>query len=121
MGGCASRARSPSNVLVILRTGPNTAHSSAGSEALYNGHMANIRRLADEGKLVVAGPLGENAQHYQGIFVLNVASAAEARILLQPDPAIAAGIFEADVYGWYGSAALMQVPSLHRQLERPAQ
>jgi|GEM_PF-3212698 len=57
--------------LVILKTGPNTTADADLTRASFRGHLDNINRLADEGKLIVAGPLGQNARSYRGIFILN--------------------------------------------------
>ncbi len=95
-----------SYVLVILKTGSHTTASQEESALAFRGHMENISRLSDEGKLIVAGPLGRNEQTYRGIFVFDVASVEDARDLVQTDPAVAAGLLEADLYPWYGSAAL---------------
>lgn len=99
-------------VLVMLKTGSNQIKDKAISDSLFRGHMKNINRLADEGKLVVAGPLEANDKNYEGIFILNVKTTEEAKALLDTDPAIHARALEADVYGWYGSAALpMYLPA----------
>ena len=42
-------------VFVILKTGPKTDQTKEESAKLFAGHMANIKRLAAEGKLVLAG------------------------------------------------------------------
>jgi uncharacterized protein YciI len=68
--------------------------------------MSNIKRLVDEGKLIVAGPLGKNENSYRGIFILNLQSIEEAKDLLQTDPAIRENLLDAELYDWYGSAAL---------------
>jgi uncharacterized protein YciI len=68
--------------------------------------MDNIGRLVDEGKLVVAGPLGKNDLTYRGIFILNVKTVEEATELLQSDPAVKDGLLAAELLPWYGSAAL---------------
>src|SRR5690606_32458864 len=75
--------------LVILKTGTNkTTDKSLISES-FRGHMSNINRLANEGKLIVAGPLGKNENNYRGIFILdNIKSMEEANNLLMTDPAI---------------------------------
>ena len=55
---------------------------------------------------MVAGPLGKNDKTYRGIFILNVKTFEEANLLLQTDPTIKEKILEAELYNWYGSAAL---------------
>ncbi|HLT06864.1 MAG TPA: hypothetical protein VK014_05015 [Cyclobacteriaceae bacterium] len=93
--------------LVILKSGSNNTTDQALISESFRGHLDNINRLVEEGKLVVAGPLGKNDNAYRGIFILNnLASADEAAELLQSDPAIANKLLDYDVYLWYGSAAL---------------
>jgi uncharacterized protein len=48
--------------------------------------MKNLKRLADNGSLVIAGPLGKNENNYRGIFILNVGTVEEAQALLATDP-----------------------------------
>jgi uncharacterized protein YciI len=93
-------------VMVILKSGSNKTPDTAVRKQLFQGHMANIRRMAAAGKLVVAGPFEKNAKAYEGIFILNVPTLAEASTLLQTDPAIHAKVLDAELYEWYGSAAL---------------
>jgi|SRR6218665_1059323 len=95
-----------SYVLVMLKTGPAKMDNKAKSDSLFGQHLKNIGRLADEGKLVVAGPLQKNDKSYRGIFILNVKTVEEAKALLNTDAAIKAGLLDAECYGWYGSAAL---------------
>ena len=56
--------------------------------------------------MVVAGPLAKNDQQYRGIFILDVATTEEAAALLETDPAVREELLAADLYSWYGSAAL---------------
>ena len=95
-----------SYVFVILKTGTNTTTDKAFIDSCFSGHMANIVRLVNEGKLIVAGPLGKNDNTYRGIFIFNVSTTEEARELVQSDPAINSKLLDADLYNWYGSAAL---------------
>ena len=95
-------------VLVILKTGPKDA-TIKGKERddIFAGHFANIGRLADEGKLAIAGPFGKNDIQYRGLFIFNVETVEEAQKLTETDPAVKAGIFETVEVPWYGSAALI--------------
>ena len=65
-------------VLVILKSGPVNISDKATTDSLFSGHLQNIRRLANQGKLVVAGPLEKNEKDYRGIFILNVKTIDEA-------------------------------------------
>src|SRR5690554_1544335 len=93
--------------LVILKTGTNTTTDKDLIAKSFRGHMDNINRLVEEGKLVVAGPLGKNENNYRGIFILNnIKSVEEAKELLQTDLAIKNGLLDYQIFTWYGSAAL---------------
>ena len=107
-----------SYIFVILKTGPNKIADKAISDSLFKGHIANINRLADAGKLVVAGPFGKNDLTYRGLFILNVKTVEEAQTLLQTDPAIHAGVFVTDLIPWYGSAALPLYLGFHEKIEK---
>ena len=104
-----------SYVLAILKTGSNATTEKAFIDSCFRGHMSNISRLVDEGKLIVAGPLGKNENYYRGIFILNVSTIEEAEELVQTDPAINSKLLDVDLYGWYGSAAL---PEYLKESER---
>jgi hypothetical protein len=93
--------------LVILKTGTNTTTDKELIAESFRGHMNNINRLVEEGKLIVAGPLGKNDNKYRGIFILNnLKTMEEAKELLQTDLAIKNGILDYEIFTWYGSAAL---------------
>lgn len=96
--------------LVLLRRGPTwTAEKSEESTRLGEGHMANIRAMAEAGTLVIAGPTDvprEQRDAIAGIFIFDVATRAEVDRLLQGDPAIVAGRFVPEVLPWYGPAGL---------------
>ncbi len=91
---------------VILKTGSVVVNDEQEKQALMRGHLDNISRLADEGKLIVAGPFGKNDLTYRGLFILTTPSTEEALSLLKTDPAIAAGVFDIEALPWYGAAAL---------------
>ncbi|MBG9374925.1 hypothetical protein I5907_01660 [Panacibacter sp. DH6] len=105
-------------VLVMLKTGPATIDNKATVDSLFGGHMQNIGRLAKENKLVVAGPLAKNNKNYRGIFILNVDTIEKAKALIDTDPAVHAGLLDADLFGWYGSAALPVYLKTHEKIEK---
>jgi uncharacterized protein YciI len=88
--------------LVLLKRGPAwTPEVTAATTALQEAHMANIRRLWTEHKMVVAGPTEDPTDTLRGIFVLEAASLDEAKALAASDPAIKAGRLAADIYPWW--------------------
>ena len=107
-------------VLCILKTGPKDA-AITGEErkAIFAGHFANIERLADEGKLAVAGPFGKNDKAWRGLYIFNVPTIEEAEKLVQLDPAVRAGVFVPELTPWYGTAAMMVVSETHRRIAKP--
>src|SRR5438067_1409748 len=66
-------------VLGLLRKGPNSGQGTKEEAAqIQEGHMANIRKMAETGKLIVAGPIGDNGD-LRGIFIFNAKSPDEVR------------------------------------------
>jgi len=106
-------------VLCILKTGPKDAEIKGEErKKIFEGHFANITRLADEGKLAVAGPFDDNSKSWRGLYIFNVATIAEAEKLVLLDPAVKAGVFVADLTPWYATAALMVVPETHKRIAK---
>ena len=54
---------------VMLTKGANRSQDSVTAAKLQEGHMANISKLSETGKLLVAGPFMEDA-NWRGIFIL---------------------------------------------------
>ena len=86
--------------LALLTRGAKwTPEVTPATEELQKAHLANILRLAEMKKLVVAGPFGDDGQ-LRGIFVFKVASIDEARALTETDPAVQAGRLAIDLHPW---------------------
>lgn len=92
----------------LLRKGPKwTPGETEETKRIQAGHLANITRLADEGKLVVAGPLAAAAgSDLRGVFVFQVASIEEAQALTASDPAVQAGRLVIELYSFLGTSGL---------------
>ncbi|MBK9450245.1 MAG: hypothetical protein IPN95_12705 [Bacteroidetes bacterium] len=69
-------------------------------DKIQEGHMANISKLAAEGKLLVAGPMGDDTD-LRGIFILDCESVEEAATLVDTDPAVMAGRLRAEYHTWW--------------------
>jgi uncharacterized protein YciI len=107
-------------VLVILKTGPTPKPKGPERDAMFKGHFANIQRLADQGKLALAGPF-DGADGWRGMFIFAVKDIDEAKQLTATDPVIASGEMVAEYHQYYGSAALMQVSETHKRIMKPGQ
>jgi uncharacterized protein YciI len=106
-----------SYVLVILKTGPKKIEDKAERDKIFQGHFANMGRLASEKKLVFGGPL-DGKEGRRGIFVIATPDIEEARRYVGTDPVIISGLMEADYHKLYGSAALMMLNDVHSKIEK---
>ena len=105
-------------VFVLLKTGPTRVPDGTERDEMFKEHFANINRLADAGKLVLAGPF-DGQQGWRGMFVLAVNDVEEARQLVATDPVIQKGEMVAEYHQYFASAALMLVNGLHEKIDRP--
>lgn len=86
--------------LGLLVRGPKfSPEDSPERQKIQAGHMANIQRLADTGKLAAAGPFTDDLD-LRGIFVFRTASMEEALELTNSDPAVQAGRLAIKLYAW---------------------
>lgn len=109
-----------SYVFCILKTGPKDAEITDAKKRseIFSGHMANMKRLGEEGKLALAGPFGKNDRAYRGIFIFNVTTVEEAQKLVETDPVISSGMMIAELTPWYGSAAVLLVNENHKKVAK---
>ena len=103
--------------LVLLTTGTNQDQSNSKNEAFAT-HMQNMNKLTDEGKLILAGPLGKNEGNYRGIFILNTTDVEEAKQFLAADLAIQNKYLKAEYIPYYGSAALSSYLVKHDKIRK---
>ena len=86
--------------LVLLQKGPNRNQDSISAEKIQAAHMGNIQRLAKEGKLIMAGPIGIE-DDLRGIFLLNCADSSEVERIVNTDSAVITGRLVMKYYPWW--------------------
>ena len=104
-------------VMALLKEGPNRDQDSTEAAQLQRAHLDNIKRMAEEGKLVMAGPFFYDWE-VKGIYIFAVETIEEAEELTKSDPAIRAGRLIMELHPWYGSAGLMKIGELHKKLAK---
>src|SRR6266498_3101058 len=88
--------------LAFLKKGPNRKEGDGETpevQELQKAHLANINRLAETKKLILAGPFGDDG-NLSGIFVFRVSSPEEAKDLCATDPMIKVGRLAAEIHPW---------------------
>jgi len=86
--------------LVLLQKGPNRNQDSISAEKIQAAHMANINRLAKEGRLIMAGPIGVE-DDLRGIFLMNCADSSEVENFVRTDSAVITGRLIMKYYPWW--------------------
>jgi uncharacterized protein YciI len=92
--------------------------SKEAGEKLQEAHMANIRKMAAEHKLLLAGPFMDDTT-LRGIFVLQAESVAVAQAWADSDPAVLAGRLSAELHGpWMVDPDAFHPPAEPSGMER---
>ena len=86
-----------------------TPEETPETRQLQEEHMANIQKMGAAGKLVIAGPFTDNGD-LRGLYVFRVASAEEAKALVESDPAVKAGRLRFELHPWYAAKNVTVTP-----------
>ena len=62
--------------------------------------MANINRLAKEGKIIMAGPMGTDGD-LRGIFIMDCKDSSEVERFVNTDTAVITGRLKMEYYPWW--------------------
>lgn len=94
--------------MAFLYRGPNTDLPKAEADRIQAAHLAHIGKMADSGKLILAGPFMDKGD-LRGIFVFKVDSMEEAKAMSDSDPAVKAGRLKVEIRPWYSAKGIQVV------------
>lgn len=87
--------------LVMLLKGNNRGHDKETAQRIQAAHMANIVRLADEGKIIMAGPMAYSYDaDLRGLFIMDAKDSVTAASYVKTDSAIITGRLRFEVHPW---------------------
>lgn len=92
--------------MAFLKKGPKwSPEETEETKKVQAAHLANIQKLVDEGKMILAGPFLDEWE-VRGIFVYKVDSMEEAIELTKLDPAVLSGRLSLEVHPWYSAKGI---------------
>ena len=86
--------------LVLLFRGPNRSQDSISAAKIQQAHMSNIERLAAQGKIIMAGPMGDKGD-LRGIFIMDGTDSVEIANHIKVDSAIVTGRLRFEIHPWW--------------------
>jgi uncharacterized protein YciI len=104
-------------IAFLLRGDRVNEYTPEQRQEIQASHMTNINKMAEMGKLVVAGPFFGNVD-LRGLYIFDVQTIDEAKTLTETDPAIQKGVLKMDLKEWYGSAALVLLSDLYPKVTK---
>jgi uncharacterized protein YciI len=88
--------------LVLLFRGQQRSQDSISAAKIQQAHMNNIERLASEGKIIMAGPMGDKGD-LRGIFIMDGKDSTEIASHIKVDSAIVTGRLRFEIHPWWAA------------------
>lgn len=89
-------------VFMMLDRGTTKSKDSLEAAKHQELHLAHLNKLAEEGKLIVAGPFEGGGDH-RGLLIFDVESVEEALKLEGEDPSVKSGRLKMNAFYWWGA------------------
>lgn len=86
--------------LVLLYRGGTRSQDSITAAKIQQAHMNNINRLAAEGKIIMAGPMG-GRNDLRGIFIMDGKDSTEIAGHIKVDSAVVTGRLRFEIHPWW--------------------
>ena len=86
--------------LVLLYSGKTRNQDSISAAKIQQAHMKNIERLAADGKIIMAGPMGGRGD-LRGIFIMDGKDSTEIAGHIKVDSAIVTGRLRFEIHPWW--------------------
>jgi uncharacterized protein YciI len=94
-------------ILKVTRLEMLTEGSTEEEDRIVGEHFQHLKRLLDEGITILMGRTANNDEDTMGLVVFRAENEAEARRIMERDPAISNGVMSATLYPY--RVALMEV------------
>ena len=86
--------------MVMLYKGANRMHSESDAEKIQQAHLANINWLAENGTIIMAGPMGYD-KDLRGLFIMDGKDSAQIAGYIKSDSAIITGRLRFEIHPWW--------------------
>jgi uncharacterized protein YciI len=94
----------------VLMKGPKwSAEPTPERAKIQEGHLAHLQAMWKAGKLVLAGPLGDDGD-WRGVLIYRTKTLEEAQRLAGDDPAVAAGRLVVTMHPWMIERGILPDP-----------
>jgi uncharacterized protein YciI len=84
---------------LLLRGSKWSPEETDETERVQEAHLAHIRRMFEDGDLVIAGPFTDDGD-IRGVFIFRTGTIEEAQALAAADPAVKSGRLIVEIHPW---------------------